>query len=253
MEIRPLLLDPGETEAVIFDLDGVVTDTATVHAAAWKQLFDQYLLRRSQQTGEPFLPFDDKTDYLKYVDGKPRYDGVKSFLASRRIELPYGSPAEPPEAETICGLGNQKNLYFNQRLAETGPEVFASTVALIQNLRRAGIKTAIISASENCAMILKTAGIEGLFDARVDGNDSTRLGLQGKPAPDIFLEAARQLEVPPSKAVVIEDALAGVEAGRRGNFALVIGVDRRGHSEDLKQHGAHYVVPDLQYLELKTL
>ena len=238
-------------DAVIFDMDGVVTDTARTHAAAWKHLFDEYLRERADRSGEPFHPFDADADYLRYVDGKPRYDGVESFLKSRGISLPYGGPDDPPDRETVCGLGNRKNQYFLARLKEQGAEPYQSTVEFIRALKAKGVRTAIISASRNCAEVLEAAGVQDLFDAKVDGVDADELGLKGKPDPAIFVEAARQLGVDPARAAVIEDALAGVEAGRRGGFALVVGVDRAGHADELKARGAHVVVPDLAQLRVQ--
>lgn len=232
-------------DAVIFDLDGVVTQTAKVHAAAWKALFDSYLEKRQAQDRLSYEPFDPRADYREYVDGKPRYDGVRSFLKARGISLPEGTPDDSPGKETICGLGNKKNEIFLQELERRGVEIYDSTIALIHALRDRGIKTAIISASRNCGPVLEAAGIGQLFDTNVDGIDSARLGLQGKPAPDIFLEAARRLNVDPRRAVVIEDALAGVEAGQRGGFAHVVGVDRADQKEMLRARGADVVVKDL--------
>jgi beta-phosphoglucomutase family hydrolase len=221
LSVSPALLD-----AVVFDMDGVVTQTATVHAAAWKALFDTYLGERSQRSGEAFRPFDIEADYLPYVDGKARYDGVRDFLASRGITLPEGGPADPTSAETVCGLGNRKNGFFLQAVREQGVRPFPGTVRFIEQLHAAGVRTAIISASENTAMILEAAGVSGLFAARVDGLVARDLGLPGKPDPAVFLEAARRVDAAPDRAAVVEDALAGVRAGRAGGFALVIGVDR---------------------------
>ena len=226
-------------------MDGVVTQTATVHAAAWKALFDAFLAKRAGRTGEPFRPFDVEADYLPYVDGKARYDGVHDFLASRGIVLPWGSPADPPDAETVCGLGNRKNGYFLRIVAERGVQAFPTTVALIHRLHEAGIETAIISASKNTSAILAAAGVSDLFAAQVDGGVAEQRGLPGKPDPAVFVEATRQLGVVPPRAVVVEDAEAGVEAGRRGGFGLVIGVDRADHAAALRQHGADVVVRDL--------
>lgn len=236
---------PPGFDAVIFDMDGVVTQTALVHAAAWKRLFDDHLRERSERTGEPFVPFDVATDYRRYVDGMPRYDGVRRFLASRGITLPEGTPADPPDAETVCGLGNRKNRTFLARVAEEGVLPFPTTVTLIRRLRERGIRTAIISASENATDILTAAGVIDLFDVQVDGTDSARLGLAGKPDPAIFLEAARRLGVEPPRAVVVEDALAGVTAGRSGGFGLVVGIDRVGLGTAMADLGADLVVGDL--------
>lgn len=237
---------------MIFDLDGVLTDTASVHAAAWKRLFDEYLEERSRRSGEPFVPFDADADYRRYVDGKPRYDGVRSFLESRGIALPEGDPKDAPDRETVCGLGNRKNALFLEHLHEHGVDPFPSSVDLVRDLRAHGVDTAIISASRNCAEVLAAAGLEDLFEVRVDGVVAAELGLPGKPDPAVFLEAARRLGVEPPRAAVVEDALAGVEAGRRGGFGLVVGVDRAGHAEELRSRGADLVVRDLAELVLDT-
>ena len=236
---------PPGFEAVIFDMDGVVTQTAVAHAAAWKQLFDDFLRARSERTGEPFREFDVQADYRPYVDGMPRSDGVRRFLASRLIELPEGTPSDPPDAETVYGLGNRKNGYFMRHVEREGVAPFETTVALIRGLRERGIRTAIISASENATVVLTSAGVIDLFDVQVDGTDSKRLGLAGKPDPAIFLEAARELHVQPRHAVVVEDALAGVEAGRAGGFGLVVGIDRVGLGSAMADRGADIVVGDL--------
>jgi len=233
--------------AVIFDTDGVITRTATVHAAAWAALFDSFLRDRAARTGEPFVAFSDE-DYRRFVDGLPRYEGVRRFLESRGITLPDGSPSDPPEASTVCGLGNRKNDAFLAEIAAHGVEPFETTLELVRALRSAGVGTAAVSASENCAAILAAAGAADLFDVRVDGLDIRSLQLAPKPEPDLFLEAARRLGVAPADAAVVEDALAGVEAGRRGGFGLVIGVDRTGHASDLLSHGADIVVSDLAEL-----
>ena len=235
-------------DAVIFDLDGVVTQTAAVHAAAWKQLFDAYLKQRAARTCETYDPFDIDADYRQYVDGKPRYEGIKSFLESRSITLPYGDPDDPPDRETVCGLGNRKNQAFRERLQSQGVAVYPSSVQLIEQLRAQGIKTAIVSSSKNCAAVLETAGIASLFAVKVDGVDAVQLNLKGKPDPDIFLETARQLGVDPARAVVVEDAIAGVQAGRRGRFGCVIGVARNDNATALKENGADVVVTDLAEL-----
>ncbi len=234
-------LSPRDYQAVIFDLDGVVTRTAAVHAAAWKQLFDTFLQHRD---GASYRPFTE-TDYLDHVDGRPRYEGVAAFLASRGIRLPPGDPADPPGQDTVCGLGNRKNQLFRELLDTHGVEVFESTLGLVRELRRQGLKTAIVSSSQNAASVLAAAGIQDLFDTRVDGNDIPRLKLKGKPEPDLFLEAAIRLNLEPRQAVVVEDAVSGVKAGRAGGFGQVIGVDRAGRSQALKEAGAHAVVTDL--------
>jgi alpha,alpha-trehalase len=235
-------------DAVIFDLDGVVTRTARLHAAAWKQLFDDYLAQRAAQRGEPFQPFDADEDYRRFVDGKPRYEGVRSFLESRGIALPYGDPGDPPDRESVCGLGNAKNALFQQLLAQGGVEVFESSVAFIRALKENGVKVGLVSSSKNTAAVLASAGLADLFRVRVDGVEAARLGLAGKPHPDTFLEAARRLGVEPARAAVVEDAIAGVAAGRAGNFGLVIGVVRSGDGTGLRAGGADLVVTDLSEL-----
>jgi beta-phosphoglucomutase family hydrolase len=232
-------------DAVLFDLDGVLTDTAKLHAACWKRLFDDYLRGRSDETGEPFVPFDVETDYRLYVDGKVREDGVRDFLASRGIDLPEGSPDEPPGRETVQSMGNRKDGYVNEVLATDGVDAYESSVAVVRALRAEGFKTAVVSSSRNCQAVLATAGIEDLFDARVDGEVAGRLGLAGKPDPETFLTAAKQLGVEPARAVVIEDAISGVQAGRDGGFGLVIGVARHAEPGELTKHGAEIVVHDL--------
>ncbi len=237
-------------DAVIFDLDGVITRTATVHAQAWKRLFDDFLRDRARDTGEPFNPFDSDSDYTRYVDGKPRLDGVASFLQSRGIALPWGEAGDGEDQMTIHGLGSRKNRYFREHLARHGVEAFDASVSLVRALRAAGIKTALVSSSRNTAAVLAAAGLTDLFDVRVDGNDLARLGLKGKPAPDLFLRAAEQLGVPAQRAIVVEDAISGVEAGRAGAFGLVIGVDRHGEPQALTRAGADMVVPDLAFVEV---
>ncbi len=232
-------------DAVLFDLDGVLTDTARIHATAWRLMFDEYLRRRADETGQPFVPFDVDADYHSYVDGKPRYDGVRDFLASRGIELPDGTPDDDPGAETVCGLGNRKNERVEEALESQGVEVFPSSIELVRQLRAAGIRSAVVSASANCGAVLRSAGIDDLFETRVDGVTLAERDLPGKPAPDSFLEAARELGVEPARAVVVEDALSGVEAGRAGRFGLVIGVARKDNAAALAESGADVVVTDL--------
>jgi beta-phosphoglucomutase family hydrolase len=232
-------------DAVLLDLDGVITDTASLHAACWKQMFDEYLQKRATQRGEAFRPFDPAADYRLYVDGKPRFDGVRDFLTSRGMQLPEGSPNDPPEAETVGGLGNRKNDLVNKIIEETGVEPYEGSVKLIRQLRHHGFKIAVVTSSQNCAAVLKAAKLDAFFDIRVDGNTILAEHLVGKPAPDTFLIAAKLLGVEPSRAVVIEDALSGVEAGSNGNFGLVIGVARKGNADELGRHGAHLVVNDL--------
>lgn len=233
-----------DLEAVVFDMDGVVTDTARSHAVSWAEMFNDFLATRPESHGESLQPFT-RDDYLTYIDGKPRYDGVRSFLESRGITLPEGSPEDPAEAETVCGLGNRKNEVFLQILRRGGAVPYPSTVQLIERLRKRGIATAVISSSRNAEEVLVSAGVRDLFPVKVDGVDSSELNLAGKPMPDIFLEAARRLGVPARQTAVVEDAVSGVEAGRRGGFGLVIGVDRADHAEALAAGGADVVVADL--------
>lgn len=235
--------------AVIFDTDGVVTRTASVHAAAWKEMFDAFLAERATTLGESHVEMTHE-DYLRHVDGRARFDGVEAFLASRGVVLPYGDPDDPPDRETICGLGNRKNEAFGAVVRDRGVEPFESTVALARTLRANGIRTGVVSASENCAAILDAAGATDCFETRVDGLDARAQHLAGKPDPALFLEAAARLHVEPAASAIVEDALAGVEAGRRGGFGLVIGVDRDGHADALTEHGADIVVPDLAWLEV---
>ena len=240
--------DLARFDAMLFDLDGVITDTAAVHATAWKALFDDFLQRRASETGEPFRPFDIATDYVRYVDGRRRYDGVRTFLTSRGIELPEGEPGDEPDAPTVAGLGNRKNGYFNEALARSGVTVFEDTIEVVHAVHERGNGVAVVSASENCVPILRAAGLLDLFPVRVTGVEAAALGLAGKPAPDTFLEAARQLGVPPERGVVFEDALSGVEAGKAGGFGLVVGVDRTGQGEALAAAGADVVLADLREL-----
>ena len=231
-------------EAVLFDLDGVLTATARLHAAAWTRLFDDYLARRAAARREPFRRFEPR-DYARFVDGRPRYDGVRAFLASRGITLPDGATDDPPGRETICGLGNRKQAFFRETLASEGVDAIPGTVAVVRHLRRHGVRRAVVSSSRNCAAILDAAGLAGLFELQVDGVVAERQGLAGKPAPDTFLHAARAMGVAPSRAAVVEDAIAGVAAGRAGGFALVVGIDRGGAPGDLARAGADLVVTDL--------
>ncbi|KIH75842.1 trehalose 6-phosphatase [Geoalkalibacter ferrihydriticus] len=237
-------LSKDDFDAVIFDMDGVVTRTAHVHAAAWKKMFDAFLEGYAARTGSSFKPFDVAKEYTRYVDGKPRLDGVRDFLASRGIELPEGGPDDSPEQDTVYGLGERKNAFFNVQLEKKGAKRYDSTVELIHKLKKLGIKSAIISASRNARAVLKSAGVSELFDTRVDGLDAQELGIAGKPAPDVFLAAAEKLGVEPQRAVVVEDAQSGVEAGRAGGFGLVIGVDRADQADELARF-AHVVVSDL--------
>jgi len=243
-------ISPRDYDAVLFDLDGVLTRTAKVHASAWKKLFDGFLERRAARTGEPYVPFDIAADYPRYVDGKPRYDGVASFLTSRGIELPLGEPEDGPDVQSVRALGNLKDDYFLEHLEKDGVDPYESAIALVRKLREQEVRTAVVSSSNNCAAVLEAAGIAQLFDARVDGRDVTRLELKGKPAPDAFVEAARRVGAEPSRAVVVEDAIAGVEAGHAGRFGCVIGVDRRGQACALRDAGADVVVIDLSQVRV---
>ena len=244
----PARITPEHFDAVLFDLDGVLTPTAEVHARCWKRMFDGYLEERARRLGEPFVPFTIESDYAQYVDGKPRFEGVSSFLESRGITLERGDPADAPERETVCGLGNRKNELVNAVLASEPIEPYAGSVRLVHQLRAQGIRTAVVSSSANCRAVLRAAGIEALFDARVDGQVAVQQRLAGKPAPDTFLKAAEMLGASPDRAVVVEDARSGVEAGRSGNFGLVVGVARHGDADALKACGADVVVEDLAEL-----
>jgi beta-phosphoglucomutase family hydrolase len=235
---------PEGIRACLFDLDGVLTRTASVHAAAWKEMFDEYLQGRTEETGQPFVPFDVDADYKPYVDGKKRADGVRSFLASRNITLPEGTPTDPPSVATVNGLGNRKNDLVLAKMA-AGVEVYPGSVRYAEAARDAGLRRAVVSSSANTRAVLKVTGLTGLFEEVVDGLTAEREALTGKPAPDMFLFAARCLGVPPTGAAVFEDALAGVEAGRAGGFGFVVGVDRAGQAEELHHHGADIVVSDL--------
>jgi beta-phosphoglucomutase family hydrolase len=235
-------------DAVLFDMDGVITDTASIHSTCWKTMFDEFLWKRAIQNAEPFRSFDIGTDYILYVDGKPRYRGVGDFLESRGIILPEGTSEDPPSAETVYGLGNRKNELVQARLAADGVEAYPGTVAFILYLRRLGIKTAVVTSSENSQTVLKAARVEDLFEACVDGEVLVAQNLAGKPAPDSFLKAAEMLHVLPERAVVVEDAISGVRAGAQGGFGLVIGVARKDNAEELKAQGADVVVKDLAEL-----
>lgn len=241
--------------AAVFDLDGVITFTARIHAAAWKQLFDDYLRSRERRFGEPFREFDLVSDYHKYVDGKPRYEGVRSFLQSRGINIPYGSPTDGPDVETACGLGNRKNTLFNAKVQELGVEVDQYAVRFVRELRRRGVRVGLASSSKNARPILERVALLDAFEAIVDGMVSEQLGLQGKPHPDIFLKCLDEL-LPgsdPRRAMVVEDAISGVEAGRRGGFGLVLGVDRNPESTALQQHGADWVIRDFSEISVEEV
>jgi beta-phosphoglucomutase family hydrolase len=244
-ESRSKRINRDRYDAVLFDLDGVITNTAGLHATCWKQMFDEYLRKRAEQRGEAFRPFEVATDYRLYVDGKPRFAGVADFLSSRGIQLPEGNPDDPAELETVCGLGNRKNDLVNELIQRVGVEPYEGSVRFIHQLRRNGFKIAVVTSSQNCPLVLKAAKLDSLFHVRIDGNTIEAERLAGKPAPDTYLMAARLLAVEPARAVVIEDPISGVEAGSNGNFGLVIGVARKGNAEELKHHGAHLVVNDL--------
>jgi beta-phosphoglucomutase family hydrolase len=244
----PKLKLPAEIRACLFDLDGVLTKTAVVHAKAWKQAFDEFLRARAEKEGEDFRPFDSNEDYNEYVDGKPRYDGVRDFLASRQIELPEGDPGDPPDAETVCGLGNRKNDLVLELIERDGVEPYEGSVRFAELVKAEGLRRAVVSSSANTKAVLETTGLGDLFEQRIDGVVAEEQKLKGKPAPDTYLAGARALGVEPAAAAVFEDALSGVEAGRAGHFGLVVGVDRVHHADALREHGADLVVSDLSEL-----
>ena len=239
---------PNAIRACLFDLDGVLTQTAKVHAAAWKEMFDAFLRKRAAQTGGNFEPFDPVADYDEYVDGKPRYDGVRSFLTARGIALPEGTPDDPSDAVTVHGLGNRKNELVLAMIERQGVQVYEGSVRYVRAVRDAGLGRAVVTSSANADEVLAAAGIDDLFEVRIDGVVAAREHLEGKPAPDTFIAAARALEVARDRAAVFEDALAGVAAGRAGRFGLVVGVDRAGQADELLKHGADVVVSDLSEL-----
>jgi beta-phosphoglucomutase family hydrolase len=239
---------PEKIRACLFDLDGVLTQTAKVHAAAWKEMFDTYLRTRAERTGGAFVEFDAHDDYDRYVDGLPRYDGVRGFLASREVELPEGGPDDPPGAETVCGLGNLKNELVLKLIRERGVDAYEGSIRYVHAVRDAGLHRAVVSSSANCRDVLVAAGILGLFDEIVDGNVAQEQSLKGKPAPDTFLYAAEKFGLSAAEAAVFEDALAGVASGRAGEFGYVVGVDRVGQREELLERGADVVVDDLAEL-----
>ncbi|MBO0806674.1 MAG: beta-phosphoglucomutase family hydrolase [Actinobacteria bacterium] len=236
---------PDRMRACLFDLDGVLMQTARVHAAAWKAMFDSFLTAWAERTGNPFVPFDVHADYNRFVDGKPRADGTASFLASRGIALPPGRDDDPPDALTVHGLGNQKNKIVLTKIAEEGAEVFPGSLRYLMAVHAAGLACGVVSSSANCRPILAAAGIEPMMQVVVDGLVAAEQGLAGKPAPDTYLAASRALRVPPSQAAVFEDALAGVSAGRAGGFGWVVGIDRADQGDELRAHGADVVVSDL--------
>lgn len=235
-------------EAVIFDMDGVITKTAITHAAAWKKMFDEYLQKRALEHNETFVEFT-QNDYLAFVDGKPRYKGVASFLESRNISLPFGDPSDEAGKETVCGLGNRKNDSFNEVIARDGVEVYESTAKLLDELKAAGIKLGVASSSKNCVTVLEAVDMLKLFGARVDGVVSAELGLHGKPEPDIFTTACQILGSTPAKSIVVEDAVSGVQAGAKGKFGLTLGIAREENEKELLENGADFVVNDLEEVE----
>ena len=239
---------PDQVTACLFDLDGVLTRTAVVHDAAWVQVFDDFLRSRASAAGTPFVPFDRDEDYNLYVDGRPRADGVRTFLASRGITLPEGDPDDPPSAQTVYGLGNRKNVVLLDVIHREGVQAYPGSVRYLHAARDAGLRRAVVSASANCADVLTAAGIADLLEVRVDGVVAAAEGLRGKPEPDTFLAAARRLGVEPDQAAVFEDAVAGVQAGRAGGFGVVVGVDRVDHADELRAGGASIVVKDLSEL-----
>lgn len=237
--------DPQRFDAVLFDLDGVLTDTAGIHASCWKRMFDDFLREYAERTGSPFRPFEIASDYRLHVDGKPRFDGVRDFLRARGIDLPEGRPDSPPDEESLWGLANRKNEMVHDVIEKEGVTPYAGSVAWVHHLRASGLRTAVVSSSSNCQTVLRAAALEELFDLWVDGRVAQELSLRGKPHPETFLEASRRLGVDPKRAVVVEDALSGVQAGVDGGFGLVIGVARKGDADDLARQGAHLVVADL--------
>ncbi|MCP4312476.1 MAG: HAD-IA family hydrolase [Bacteroidetes bacterium] len=247
MEFQP------KFEAVIFDLDGVITKTALVHASAWKKMFDEYLLSREERFGEAFLEFTHAGDYLPFVDGKPRYNGVASFLESRGIDIPFGDPGDDPGMETVCGLGNSKNIMFNEVLDKEGVEMYESTVEILHGLKKAGVRIGVASSSKNCKPVLEKAGLIDLFETRVDGVVSAEIGLNGKPEPDIFTTACDNLGIAYHRAVVVEDAVSGVQAGKKGNFGFVLGIAREENIKELYVGGADVVVEDMGEIGLEGI
>ncbi len=240
-------------DAVIFDLDGVVTKTALLHSEAWKETFDQYLQQRKNKNNKPFREFTHEDDYLPFVDGKPKYEGVKSFFQSRGINIPFGDPSDTADKNTICGVGNKKNILFRQLLKKRGAETYPSTIQFIKNLKESGIRVGVASSSRNCETILESVGLEKLFETRVDGVVSAQLKLKGKPEGDIFVKASRNLNAVPSKTVIVEDAISGIQAGRNGGFGLVLGVARNNNESELIENGADIVVSDLAKISMEYI
>jgi beta-phosphoglucomutase family hydrolase len=243
---------PDGVRACLFDLDGVLTQTAKVHAAAWQEMFDGFLRERARSLGEPYVPFDPVADYDAYVDGRPRADGTRTFLSSRGIHLPEGTPDDPPEAETVQGLSNRKNVVVLRMMRQDGVRTYAGSVRYVTAVREARLRRAVVSSSANCREVLAAAGIEDLFEVRVDGLTMQREHLAGKPAPDMYLAAARAFAMDATQCAVFEDALAGVVAGRAGGFGFVVGVDRAGQADELIAHGADIVVTDLAELMVRS-
>ncbi|GAB3237971.1 HAD family hydrolase [Kineosporia babensis] len=239
---------PEQVRACLFDLDGVLTDTASVHASAWKEMFDAYLAERAERLGEPFVPFEIATDYVQYVDGKRRQDGTRSFLASRGITLPEGTADDSPETESVNGLGTRKNNLVHEKIAHEGVTIFDGTFEYLEAVQAAGLRIAVVSSSANTAEVLRVTGLEKFVEARVDAQAAIAAGLHGKPSPETFVHGARLLGFEPAQAVVFEDAIVGVQAGRAGSFGKVVGVDRVGHAAALSEHGADVVVTNLAQL-----
>jgi len=244
-----IVIRAAEFDAVVFDMDGVVTDTTRAHTEAWKSMFDEFL---THHVGPGAEPFDASADYLEYVDGKPRYDGVRSFLASREITIAEGSPSDPPDADTVHGLGNRKNAEFLFHIAEQGADAYASTLRLLDAFRQAGLRTGLITSSRNARVVLDAAGVHDVFDVIVDGEVAAQRGLAGKPSPAVFLAAVDDLGVDPVRAVVVEDAISGVAAGHTGGFGLVIGVARHDNAAGLLAAGADVVVTDLAAVSVEA-
>ena len=242
---KNLEIDPHNYDAWLFDLDGVITDTASVHSSAWKKMFDEYLKTVAERDNVPFKPFEIDPDYFKYVDGRPRYDGVDTFLRSRGIELEWGDPEDGPEKETVCGLGNRKNAMFNDVLKEQGAVVFQTSVDLVRKIKAEGKQVAVVTSSKNCDTVLEVAGLSDLFNNKVDGNVAAEHNLKGKPDPHTYEVAAVFLGAPAERCVVIEDAISGVQAGKAGGFGLVIGIARHDEPAALLENGADIVVGDL--------
>ena len=253
MDLEPSEKEQVSYKAIVFDLDGVITKTALVHAAAWKEMFDEYLMKRAARDGEPFKEFTHKNDYLPYVDGKPRYKGVQSFLESRNVYISFGDKDDSADTETVCGLGNRKNIKFREVLQTKGVEEYPSTITLIKKLLANGVKVGVASSSKNCQFVLQSAGIENLFATRVDGVVSAELGLKGKPEADIFVVAAKNLGCTTDQSIVVEDAVSGVQAGSNGSFGLVIGIARENNEEELQQNGADVVINDFAGIDMSTI